>query len=265
MSAKKTSRKSLGKTPKKDKIPLWKRLQDKQAEVETLEKEFDEMSGQAEDAEPKKNDAFWKPKFDAIPIPDVVGFLPIMEAQFAAHKAKWEASQKKGKTRADEIRKLRKKIQIARTGKSADGTVTRGIGFESLEHLEREVLKKTKLLKKKIHGTDKEPSAIIQSVAMYNYYAAELGRAGAHFVCPGEDFEMTDLARQYYEDNDLRFVSIPVKALDKFLNKVNSGKKMFLKTVPVFVSEIVGNRQSKYGFAMAQGKHFCFKIFFFFF
>jgi len=227
---------SAKKTPKK--VPLWKRIANKKVRVEKLKQDLTKLEEEEVTVEPKMDDAFWKPKFDKVAAMDDF-FKQSIQASFDVKKAEWDKSQKKGNA-----------SKIAKKKEQLDNQV------KEVKKLQDAYDKKRAALRAKIVGdpTDDGRGGIVQAIAMYNYNAKELNLPPAHFVCPGEDFEMDDLAQQHYEDNDLEFVSIPLEALNDFVKKVGSNK--FLKTVPVFVSEIVGSRGVKYRFAMGQGKQF---------
>jgi len=237
---------STKKTPQK--VPLWKRLENKKLRVEKLKLELDKLESEEVTVEPKMDDEFWGPKFDQVAAMD--NFIKdAVKASFDVKKAEWDKNQKKGKTVADDIEKLKKKLEK----QEAD-----------LQVLQDAYDKKRAALRAKIVGDVDGRGGIVQSIAMYNYYARELNLPQAHFVCSGEDFEMNELAQQHYEDNDVKFVSIPAKALNKFIKSNKIAAKKFVQTVPVFISEIVGSRNVDYQFAMGQGKQFSFFRFFIF-
>ncbi len=238
---------STKKTPQK--VPLWKRLENKKLRVEKLKLELNKkLESEKVTVEPKMDDEFWGPKFDQVAAMD--NFIKdAVKASFDVKKAEWDKNQKKGKTVADDIEKLKKKLEK----QEAD-----------LQVLQDAYDKKRAALRAKIVGDVDGRGGIVQSIAMYNYYARELNLPQAHFVCSGEDFEMNELAQQHYEDNDVKFVSIPAKALNKFIKSNKIAAKKFVQTVPVFISEIVGSRNVDYQFAMGQGKQFSFFRFFIF-
>jgi len=232
------------KTPQK--VPLWKRLKKKKLRVEKLKLELAKLEEEEVTVEPKMDDENWKPKFDAIAGMD--DFIKdAVQASFDLKKAEWDKNQKKG----DASKIPKKKEQLEKQQ-------------DDLHALQDAYDKKRAALRVKIVGDENGRGGIVQAIAMYNYNASELNIPPAHFVCAREDFEMNELARQHYEDNDMEFVSIPVKALNKFLKAHNiAGKKLVLE-VPFFVSEIVGSRNVDYQFAMGQGKQFSFFRFFIF-